>query len=112
MSDDTLNTCDAPFGESFTEYLARQEAHQRGQALTRPKAQLEVNPRPAAAGDYTASVTQKHYGHEVWLIKKQHGGTWHNVERILKAAGIPAPFGHRDFSPIARDEATLKVHTD
>jgi hypothetical protein len=43
MSDDTLNTCDAPFGESFTEYLARQEAHQRGQA------QAEIEARDAAS---------------------------------------------------------------
>ncbi len=111
-TDHQLNTCDAPFGETFASYLDRQEQHQRRQAASRPRAQLVANTRATVAGDYTAKLTTKNTGHDVYLISKQHGGDWHDPAKILKACSIPFPFWFRDFCPIARDEATIKVHTD
>lgn len=106
-----LNPCDAPFGEPFSAYLERQEQHERHLATTRPLAELEPNARPVAPGDYTTKITAQNHGHNVHLIVKQHGGDWHTPEQILESLGIPYPYGLREFTPIAKAEATLKVHT-
>lgn len=112
---DALNPLDAPFGESFADYLSK--GPQIGPQPLRdsirsapPAGQPHREPQP---GEYLYQTTGQGYEHTVITIEKTTGGPWHSIDAILHHLGYATPYGHAQrLDKISPKQATLKIYNN
>lgn len=112
-----LNSCDQPFGESYSEFLAkRTPIGSQKKPWTKPELkELPAPTRPPQPGEYIYKTTSDPQAQtwKVILITKSTPGPWHPIKEILGSMGYKAPLGHDDsLDHISPREATLRVYTD
>jgi hypothetical protein len=116
MSDDTLNTCDAPFGESYTDYLQRRRPIGAASASTgAPKRRGAATPhREPQPGEYLYQTTSQcpRGKFVVITLEKTTGGPWHTAREILDHLGYHAPFDIGELDSIGGGKATLKIYAE